>query len=69
MALSYRFDIKTVVMPPAHDPKKETIFVHDITPELERELIRRAQAHHRDPSAEASEIIERHVEEENGGIV
>ena len=50
------------------DPEKETIFVHDLTPELEQELIRRAQAHHRDPSAEASEIIERHVEEENGGI-
>ena len=51
-----------------NNPEKETVFVHDITPELERELIRRAQARHRDPSTEASEIIERHVEEEDGGI-
>jgi plasmid stability protein len=55
-------------MPPAHDPEKETIFVHDLTPELERELTLRAQARHRDASAEAAEIIERHVEEESGGI-
>ena len=50
------------------DPEKETIFVHDLTPELEQELIRRARARHSDPSTEASEIIERHVEEESGGI-
>ena len=55
-------------MPPAHDPEKETIFVHDLTPELEQELTLRAQARHRDPSTEAAEIIERHVEEESGGI-
>jgi hypothetical protein len=50
------------------DPEKETIFVHDLTPELEQELIRRARARHRDPSTEASEIIERYVEEESNGI-
>jgi hypothetical protein len=43
-------------------PEKETIFLHDISPELEQELMRRAQANRRDPSAEASEIIERHLE-------
>jgi len=51
-----------------NNPKKEIVFVHDITPELERELIRRAQARHRDASTEASEIIEHHVEEEDRGI-
>jgi len=50
------------------DPEKETILVHDLTPELEQELIRRARARHSDPSTEASDIIERHVEEESGGI-
>ena len=50
------------------DPEKETIFVHDLTPELEQELIRRAKARHSDPSTEASEIIERHIEEESDGI-
>ena len=50
------------------DPEKETIFVHDLPPEVEQELIRRARASHRDPSAEASEIIERHIKEESNGI-
>jgi predicted DNA-binding protein len=43
--------------------KYETIFLHDISAELERQLRLRAQANGRDPSAEASEIIERHLEE------
>ncbi len=43
--------------------KYETVFLHDISPELERQLLLRAQANGRDPSAEASEIIERHLEE------
>ena len=48
------------------DPEKETIFVHDISPELEQELMRRAQARDTDVSTEASEIIEHHVEEDGG---
>ena len=52
--------------PHAADPEKETIFLHDISPELEEQLLRRAQANHRDPSAEASAIIERHLQEGDG---
>jgi hypothetical protein len=49
-------------------PEKETFFIHDISPQLERELMRRARENERDPSAEASEIIEKHIEEEDGGL-
>ena len=45
------------------DPEKETIFLHDISPELEEQLLHRARANHRDPSAEASVIIESHLRE------
>ena len=48
--------------------EKETFFVHDISPQLERELMRRARENDRDPSAEASDIIEKHIEEEDGGL-
>jgi plasmid stability protein len=51
-----------------NDPEKATILVHDISPDLEQELIKRAKARHHDASAEASEIIERHVDGEDGGI-
>lgn len=48
--------------------KYETIFLHDISAELEQQLTLRAQANGRDSSAEASDIIERHLEEsENFG--
>lgn len=53
--------------PDAH-PEKETFFIHDISPQLERELMRRARDNERDPSAEASEIIEKHIEEEDGAL-
>ena len=45
-------------------PQKETIFLHDIPPQLEEELLRRARESGRDASTEVSEIIERHIEEE-----
>jgi hypothetical protein len=49
------------------DPEKEVFFIHDISPQLERELMRRARENDRDPSAEATDIIEKHIEEEDGG--
>jgi len=45
------------------DPSKETIFIHEISPQLEEELLRRARENGRNPSEEASEIIEEHVED------
>ena len=53
---------------PAHDtdPLKEEFLVHDIPPQLEQELARRARENGRDLSAEAADIIEKHVEEEGG---
>ncbi|MGA0849870.1 MAG: hypothetical protein ACO3RX_07955 [Chthoniobacterales bacterium] len=53
---------------PAHDtdPPKEEFLVHDIPPQLEQELARRARENGRDLSAEAADIIEKHVEEEGG---
>jgi hypothetical protein len=42
---------------------KETIFLYDLSPELEAELLRRAAAAGRDASTEAAEIIERHLQE------
>ena len=53
--------------PDAH-PEKETFFIHDISPQLERELMRRARDNERDPSSEASDIIEKHIEEEDGAL-
>ena len=46
------------------DPAKETVLLHGISPQLEKELMRRAREHGRDTSAEASEIIERHLEDD-----
>ena len=53
---------------PDSHPDKETFFIHDISPQLERELMRRACENDRDPSAEASDIIDKHIEEEDGGL-
>jgi hypothetical protein len=44
-------------------PAKETVFIHELSPELETELVRRARRNGLDPSTEAAQIIERHVEE------
>lgn len=46
------------------DPAKETVFLHELSPALERELLRRARAHGRDLPDEAAEIIEKHVAED-----
>jgi hypothetical protein len=51
---------------PDADPEKETVFLHDLSPQLERELMRRAKSNDRDAPAEAAEIIERHVGEADG---
>ena len=50
---------------PDSPPGKETFLIHDISPQLERELMRRARDNDRDKSAEASEIIEKHIAEED----
>lgn len=42
---------------------KETCFLHPLSPQLEKELIRRAKKNGRTPSAEATEIIEQHIED------
>ncbi len=52
--------------PPESDPEKETFFIHNLSPQLERELMRRAEENGRETSAEAADIIERHIEEEDG---
>ena len=66
IAFGYRH---LVAMPaPESEPPKETFLIHDISPELERELMRRAHANGRDPSAEAAALIEKHIEEADGGL-
>jgi hypothetical protein len=45
------------------DPRKETVLLHHISPELEQELVRRARANGQNPAREAADIIEHHVEE------
>jgi hypothetical protein len=45
------------------EPNKETFFVYDMSPELEEELLRRAREEKTNPSAEATNIIEQHVED------
>lgn len=45
------------------DPTKETILLYEVSPELEKELVRRARESGGDPSTEAAKVIERHVEE------
>jgi hypothetical protein len=51
-----------------NDPEKVTIFVHDISPDLELELVKRAKDRNHDISTEASEIIDRQVNGKDGGI-
>lgn len=48
-----------------HDPKpeKETVFIYNMSPELEAELIRRARENQSYPAEEAERILEGHVEE------
>ncbi len=53
---------------PECHPEKETFFIHDLSPHLQRELMRRARENNRDASAEASDIIEKHIAEEDGGL-
>lgn len=54
--------------PDAPDPADETVFLYDISPELEEELVRRARDNGRDPAVEAADIIEKHVEDNNDDI-
>ena len=49
-------------------PHKETILLHDISPELEEELLSRARENGCDPSRKAADIIERHIEENSDDI-
>jgi hypothetical protein len=65
----YCFDIKGSTMT-AHDfdPAKETIFLEDIPPPVERALAEKARAEGTDPSTAASEIIERHIAEESAEL-
>jgi hypothetical protein len=50
------------------DPRKETIFLHDISPQLQKELLRRAESKGKDPAHEAAEIIESHLEENSDDL-
>ena len=50
------------------EPEKETIFIHEISPQLEEELMRRARENGRDPSEEASELIEEQIRESDGNM-
>jgi hypothetical protein len=43
-------------------PTKETVFIHELSPELEEELCRRARENGHDPGTEAAEIIEQQLE-------
>ena len=51
---------------PESDPTKETFVLHEISPQLAEELMRRARENNTDPATEAANIIEQHIEEENG---
>lgn len=43
------------------NPEKETVFIYDMSPELEAELLRRANEKGKDPATEAAEILENHA--------
>lgn len=45
------------------DSERETILLHGLPAHVEEALIERAAANGRDPTEEAADIIERHVEE------
>jgi hypothetical protein len=49
-------------------PEKETFFIHELSPQLEEELLRRARENGRDPSEEASELIEEEIRESDVDI-
>jgi predicted DNA-binding protein len=51
--------------PDAPDPADETVFLYDLSPELEEALLRRARENGRDPAHEVTDIIEKHVKEED----
>jgi hypothetical protein len=46
------------------NPRKETVLIHELSPELEKELAHRAQTNGREIEEEAATIIEEHVQEE-----
>ena len=50
-------------------PEKETVFIYNLSPEAERELIRRARRNNRDASTEVTAIIEKHLEEKGNGDI
>lgn len=45
------------------DPLKETVFLHELSPELAEELLRRARENGHDAGEEAAKIIQSHIEE------
>jgi hypothetical protein len=47
-----------------HDPRKETVVIHELSPELEEELSHRAESNGRKIEDEAASIIEEHVQDE-----
>lgn len=49
------------------NPRKETVLLHELSPELEKELTHRAQTNGREIEEEAAMIIEEHVQEEGMG--
>ena len=51
-------------VPRSSDPRKETVFIHELSPELAEELIRRARENGHDAGEEAAEIIQRHIEDD-----
>ncbi|MEY3481538.1 MAG: hypothetical protein RIQ71_2313 [Verrucomicrobiota bacterium] len=46
---------------------KESVFLYNISPELEQELVRRAERDGTEPAEAAANIIERHVSEAGAG--
>lgn len=50
-------------VPRESDPLKETVFIHEISPELAEELLRRARENGHGAEEEAAKIIQRHIEE------
>ena len=50
-------------VPSESDRRKETVFIHELSPELAEELLRRARENGHGAGEEAAEIIQRHIEE------
>lgn len=55
-------------VPRESDPRKETLFIHELSPELAEELVRRARENGHDAGEEAAEIIQRHIEENGDSL-